>query len=133
MSLAPRTYLIEEYTHSVCPLCFAEGALRSDDPKAWCDAMLVSHDERVWLRRWCGKHGESESLYEEDVELWRARSGWSTPTSPVTPDRKGNCAPFPHGYRDGLPAAHGQHTCILVLNVTDRCTYGCLRGHALEQ
>lgn len=121
----PRPYLIEEYTQTVCPHCFAEGNKRSDDPDVWCDGMLVSHDEKVWMKRFCATHGESESLYEEDLELWRARSGWSTPTSPIVPDRPDNFGSFPRNYQNGLPAAHGQHSCILVLNVTPRCNLSC--------
>jgi len=64
-------------------------------------------------------------LYEESAALWRARAGWSSATACVTPDRDNNLAGFPHGYRDGLPASHGQHTCILVLNLTQRCNLGC--------
>lgn len=127
---AARPYHIEEYTTTICPECFAENARRSDEPGVWKDGMLVSHDGSVWLRRFCGQHGETESLYEEDLALWRARAGWGTPTSPVIPDRANNFAAFPDGYRDGLPASHGQHTCILVLNVTDRCNYGCLTCYA---
>ena len=41
------------------------------------------------------------------------------------PDRADNFAGFPEGYRDGLPASHGQHTCILLLNVTERCNFAC--------
>jgi uncharacterized radical SAM superfamily Fe-S cluster-containing enzyme len=92
--------------------------------------MLVSHDGNVWLRSFFSTHGETESLYEEDAEIWRARSGWSTPTLRVTPDRTNNYGPFPDAYRDGLPASHGQHTCILVLNITDRCNYGCTTCYA---
>ncbi len=94
------------------------------------DGMLVSHDGKIWLRRFCPTHGETESLYEEDDEIWRARNGWSTPTLSITPDRAGNCGGFPDGYRDGLPASHGQHTCILLLNITERCNYGCTTCYA---
>lgn len=87
--------------------------------------MLVSHGGKVWMRRWCGIHGETESLYEEDLDLWRMRHGWSTPTLTITPDREGNFAGFPDGYRDGLPASHGQHTCILLLNITEKCNFAC--------
>jgi len=87
--------------------------------------MLVSHSGSIWLRRFCGEHGETESLYEEDADIWRARSGWSTSTLHITPDRADNYGSFPHAYRDGLPASHGQHTCILLLNLTERCNYGC--------
>ncbi len=123
--LLPRNYRIEEYTRSVCPSCMETGTVRSGDPGAFVDAMLVSHDGKVWLRRFCALHGETESLYEEDVELWLSRFGWSTPTLAVTPDRKDNFGGFPNGYGNGLPASHGQHTCILLLNVTDRCNFAC--------
>jgi hypothetical protein len=130
--LAPRSYLIEEYTKTVCPACFAGGPRRSDED-VWRDGLLVSRDGRVWLRRFCPEHGESESLYEEDLDIWRARAGFATPTLAITPDRPGNFAPFPEGYRDGLPASHGQHTCILLLNVTQRCNYACPTCYASAQ
>lgn len=130
--LAPRPYLIEEYTQTVCPHCFESGPRRSDED-IWRAGMLVSHDERVWMKRFCPHHGETESLYEENLALWRARAGWSTPTSQIIPDRAGNFAPFPAGYRDGLPAHHGQHTCILLLNVTKRCNFACPTCYAAAQ
>ena len=77
------------------------------------------------MRRWCSEHGETESLYEEDAEIWRSRAGWQTPTLSVTPDRADNFAGFPAGYREGLPAGHGQHSCILLLNLTEHCNYKC--------
>ncbi|MFN3650873.1 MAG: radical SAM protein [Armatimonadota bacterium] len=123
--LPPRDYLIEEYTRTVCPACFAGGARRSDEQDVFKDGMLVSHGGSVWMRRFCAEHGETESLYEEDLELWRARRGWSTPTLSIVPDRADNWRGFPEGYRDGLPASHGQHTCVLLLNLTERCNYGC--------
>ena len=109
----------------MCPACMAEGRRRSDAPGTFVDGMLVSHGGKVWMRRWCGRHGETESLYEEDAEIWRLRHGWSTPTLNVVPDRADNFAGFPDGYREGLPASHAQHTCILLLNVTERCNFAC--------
>jgi hypothetical protein len=128
--LKSRDYVIEEYTKTVCPHCFSERQRRSDEVGVFKDGMLVSRDGRVWMRRFCREHGETESLYEEDAEIWRARQGWSTPTLNVVPDRADNFGSFPDGYRDGLPASHGQHTCILLLNVTDRCNYGCTTCYA---
>ena len=123
--LTARSYRIEEYTRTVCPHCFAERQRRSDEADTFLDGMLVSHDGSVWMRRFCPVHGETESLYEEDLEIWQARSGWSTPTLEVIPDREDNFGGFPAGYRSGLPASHGQHTCILLLNVTENCNYSC--------
>jgi len=124
-TLSPRPYLIEEYTRTVCPHCFAERQRRADEDGTFVDGMLVSHDGSVWMRRYCPVHGETESLYEEDASIWRARSGWGTPTLQITPDRADNFGGFPLGYIDGLPASHGQHTCILLLNVTENCNYSC--------
>jgi uncharacterized radical SAM superfamily Fe-S cluster-containing enzyme len=128
--LKPRDYVIEEYTRTVCPNCFSERTRRADEPHVFKDGMLVAHDGSVWLRRFCALHGETESLYEEDAEIWRAREGWAAPTLSVTPDRSRNYLGFPEGYRHGLPASHGQHTCILLLNVTERCNYGCTTCYA---
>lgn len=123
--LAARPYRIEEYTRTVCPHCFAERARRSDEEGIFVDGMLVSHDGKIWMRRWCPLHGETESLYEEDAEIWSARAGWSTPTLSIVPDRQDNFSGFPAGYREGLPASHGQHTCILLLNATEHCNFRC--------
>lgn len=125
MVIEPRPYTIEEYTRSVCPHCIAKGGARSDDPNVFVDAMLVSHSGSIWMRRFCREHGESESLYEEDASIWRSRAGWQTPTLSVTPDRPDNYKGFPEGYREGLPASHGQHSCILLLNLTEHCNYKC--------
>src|SRR5688572_32810246 len=96
--LAARPYLIEEYTRTVCPHCPPRP---SDADGVFVDGMLVSHDGKIWLRRFCPVHGETESLYEEDAAVWRSRQGWGTPTSSVRPDRVDNFAGFPLGYRDG--------------------------------
>src|SRR5581483_6361487 len=120
-----RDYLIEEYTTTVCPHCFDERPIRSDEPGVFKDGMLVTHDGKVWMRRFCEVHGETESLYEEDAQIWRSRIGWSTPTSQIVADRSDNIGGFPHAYRNGLPASHGQHTCILLLNVIETCNLEC--------
>ncbi len=125
MSLAPRSYLIEEYTRTVCPQCWEQGGLSSDDPRAFVDGMLVREGGKIWMQRFCPVHGETRSLYEEDADIWSSRNGWRTPTLHITPDRIDNFAGFPDGYREGLPASHGQHTCILLLNVTENCNYAC--------
>lgn len=123
--LSLRDYNIEEYIQTICPLCYEAGAVTLADPSCWIDGLLVSHDSKVWVRRFCPTHGEGESLYEGDLQLWRERKGWSTTTRQVVPDRSNNRQAFPRGYADGLTACHAQHTCILLLNVTDKCNLAC--------
>jgi 7,8-dihydro-6-hydroxymethylpterin dimethyltransferase len=109
----------------VCPQCFAERQRSSSEDDVFKDGMLVRRAGSIWMRRFCRHHGESESLYEEDADIWAARNGWQTPTLKVIPDRADNFGSFPLAYQQGLPASHGQHTCTLVLNVTKRCNYAC--------
>jgi hypothetical protein len=123
--LSLRDYVIEEHTTTVCPLCLLQDAQGAWGEGAWVDGLLAVRGGSVWLRRFCPRHGESESLYEEDATLWRARRGWEAAPLNVTPDRPGNCTPFPRGYAEGLPASHGQHTCLLLLNVAQVCDHGC--------
>ena len=133
MALSPRPYRIEEYTRTVCPRCFNERQRASDEDGVWKDGMIVSHDGSLWMRRYCSQHGATESLYEEDEALWRAREGWGTPTSEVVPDRAENFGGSLQSYAQGLPASHGQHTCILLLNLTQRCNYSCPTCYAAAQ
>lgn len=125
VGLPPRDYVIEEYTTSLCPACFAERPRRADEPGTFVDAMLIRRNNKIYLRRYCPTHGPTESLYEENADIWKKRDGWATPTLAITPDRPDNFAGFPDGYRHGLPASHGQHTCILLLNVTSHCNFRC--------
>ena len=125
LPLHTRPYTIEEYTRTVCPHCFKERSRRADEEGTFIDGMLTRHVGSIWMRRWCPTHGETESLYEEDAAIFRTRAGWQTPTTTVTPDRPGNFKGFPVGYNDGLPTSHGQHSCILLLNVTQNCNYSC--------
>ena len=64
--------------------------------------------------------------------LRRGRRHLAIPLRLVDPDAENNPGPpdnsfagFPDGYRNGLPASHGQHTCILLLNVTEACNFAC--------
>ncbi len=120
-----RPYVIEEYTTTVCPVCCAQAPPRSTDPQVWKDGLLVRHSGSIWLRRFCSVHGETESLYEEDADLWSQRRGWSAPTQPVCSDRAGHAGGGPAAYGAGLPESHGQHTCTLLLNLTGQCGFSC--------
>src|SRR2546428_7293857 len=94
----PRDYVIEEYTTTVCPHCFSERGRRSDEAGVFKDGVLVSHDGSVWVRRFCGAHGETGLLYEEDAKIWRAPNGWSKPTLRGRPGRSGKSWSFAGAY-----------------------------------
>jgi uncharacterized radical SAM superfamily Fe-S cluster-containing enzyme len=125
--LALRPYLPLRMVLTVCGHCF------SDDPDREIDyetdilqGNLVAMDGAVYLRRTCRRgHGEVMSLYEEDHERWEYLQQWRTPTRQVIPDTTGNTRPIPMGYADGLGDLQTQHSCVLLLDITENCNLEC--------
>jgi len=125
--LALRPYLPLRMVLTVCGHCF------SDDPDREIDyetdilqGNLVAMDGAVYLRRTCRRgHGEVMSLYEEDHERWEYLQQWRTPTREVIPDTTGNTRPIPMGYADGLGDLQTQHSCVLLLDITENCNLEC--------
>ena len=127
LMLALRPYLPLRMVLTVCGHCF------SDDPDREIDyetdilqGNLVAMDGAVYLRRTCRRgHGEVMSLYEEDHRRWEYLQQWRTPTREIIPDTQGNAAPIPMGYADGLGDLQTQHSCVLLLDITENCNLEC--------
>lgn len=126
-TLALRPYTPLRMVLTVCGHCF------SDDPDRPIDyAMdilqgnLIAMDGRVYLQRHCRRgHGEVISLYEEHHALWEDLQQWRVPTRQIIPDQPGNLRPIPLGYLDGLGDLQTQHSCILLLDLTENCNLQC--------
>jgi 7,8-dihydro-6-hydroxymethylpterin dimethyltransferase len=83
-------------------------------------------DGKVYMRRHCRRgHGEVISLYEEDFELWQYLQQWRVPTKIITPDTPDNLLPIPLSYFQGLGELQTQHSCILLLDITQNCNLNC--------
>jgi len=127
MPLALRPYTPLRMVLTVCGVCF------SDDPDREIDyetdilqGNLVRMDGGVYLRRICRRgHGEVMSLYEEHHDLWEYLQQWRTPTREIIPDTPSNARPIPMGYLDGLGDLQTQHSCILLIDVTEHCNLNC--------
>ena len=84
-------------------------------------------DGGVYLRRYCRRgHGEVTSLYEEDLSalgvppaVANRRPGRSSPTGRATTRRSRWATP------DGLGDLQTQHSCVLLLDVTENCNLNC--------
>ncbi|MBI3751013.1 MAG: radical SAM protein [Chloroflexi bacterium] len=124
---AVRPYRSLRMVLTVCGRCFSEDPDRPIDyERDILQGELIEADGRVLLRRHCRRgHGEVVSLYEEDSALWAGFQEWRTPTRTLVPDRPGDVRPIPMGYADGLGELQGQHTCILLVDVTESCDLRC--------
>ncbi len=125
--LALRPYTPLRMVLTVCGHCFADDPDREIDYETdILQGNLVRMDGAVYLRRTCRRgHGEVVSLYEEDHALWESLQQWRVPTREIIPDRPGNDRPIPMGYADGLGDLQTQHSCLLLLDVTENCNLQC--------
>lgn len=100
-----------EPTASLCPVCLAR-----------VPAVYLPRGDQVWLVKTCPEHGRSA------VPVWRGAPAWETWRRPKTP------SPPPLAFRQvehgcphdcGLCPEHRQHTCTLLLEVTQACDLAC--------
>ena len=112
---------------TVCGQCFSEDPDRQVDYATdILQGNLVLMDGKVYLLRHCRRgHGEVMSLYEEDYALWDYLQQWRVPTKRIIPDTPGNNLPIPLSYAHGLGNLQTQHSCILLLDITENCNLNC--------
>jgi len=99
-------------TESVCPECLAR-----------IEAQRIAENGDVYLVKSCPEHGRFKTVIwrgEPTYQSWAlARKRESKPTVPATAGSRG--CPF----ECGLCPDHRQHTCCVLLEVTDRCNLAC--------
>ncbi|MGK7901773.1 MAG: radical SAM protein [Hormoscilla sp.] len=107
-----RPYLFYALTNSVCSQCLTK-----------VEAKIIFRDDRVYLVKHCPTHGREEVLIADDVEYYRKSQEFIKPGDlPL----KFN-TPIKYGcpYDCGLCPDHEQHSCLTLIEVTDRCNLSC--------
>ena len=108
-----RPYLYYDHVVSLCDHC-----LRRIEGKQ------VIQDDQVWLYKWCPQHGASKVLLATDARFWRlGRETYLKP--PEMPARFNTEMRWGCPYDCGLCPEHMQHSCLTILEVTDRCNLSC--------
>ena len=98
-------------TRSVCPVCLASIPARLETE---CDATR--------LVKACPEHGQFKTV------IWRgepAFAGWTRPKIPSPPARPHTAVDKGCPMDCGLCPEHGQRTCTVLVEVTERCNLGC--------
>lgn len=100
------------WSRAVCPSCHE-----------LVDAARVRRDGKILLRKRCPDHGTSEALICDDADWYaaalRVSSEGRRPLRFATEQRDGcpqDC---------GLCPDHEQHTCLPIIEITDRCDLDC--------
>lgn len=107
-----RNYLFYALTNSVCSKCLVK-----------VEAKIIFKDECVYLVKYCPTHGHQEVLIADDVEYYKQCQEFIKPGDmPLqfnTPIKYG-CP-----YDCGLCPDHEQHSCLTLVEITDRCNLSC--------
>lgn len=107
-----RNYLFYALTNSVCAECLIK-----------LEAKIIFRDDKVYLVKHCPTHGHQEVLIADDIEYYKQSLEFIKPGDMPL---KFN-TPIKYGcpYDCGLCADHEQHSCLTLVEVTDRCNLNC--------
>ena len=106
-----RDYVYYEYTNSLCNECLKV-----------IPSKIVFKDNKVYLLKHCFEHGEQLELLEHDIEYFKHKRDFDkagTITQTQTEVKHG-CP-----YDCGICPNHDQHSCINLIEVTDKCNMCC--------
>jgi len=98
-------------TRSVCPECLLR-----------IPARKIQYGDQVYLEKTCPDHGFFKTLIWNGPPSYAA---WGRELKPVTPI---GCLSAVHQgcpYDCGICPQHGQHTCCVLFEITDRCNLHC--------
>ncbi len=113
MGRRQRPYLFYDTATSICETCLRR-----------VDAKIVFQDEGVWMLKRCPEHGKARVLIADDIEYWRrSREVYLKPSE--MPEHFGTPVKWGCPYDCGLCADHEQHSCLTLLEITDRCNLTC--------
>lgn len=107
-----RNYTYYDFTLSLCPECLKR-----------VDAKIVFENDNVYMLKRCPEHGNSKVLIADDIPYYKNIRNYNKPSeTPYTFNTKTH---YGCPYDCGLCPDHEQHSCLTVLEVTDRCNLTC--------
>lgn len=107
-----RPYVYYDYTKSLCPECLK-----------LADAKIVFQDEKVWMLKNCKTHGESKVMIADDIDYYRQIRNYNKQSE--VPLKFNTKVHYGCPYDCGLCTDHEQHSCLSIVEVTDRCNLAC--------
>ncbi|SDL24310.1 hypothetical protein SAMN04487898_116118 [Pedobacter sp. ok626] len=114
-----RDYIYYDYTKSLCPECLQ-----------LCDAKIVFQDAKVFMLKHCRTHGDSKVMIADDVEYYKQIRNYNKQSE--MPLKFNTKVHYGCPYDCGLCTDHEQHSCLTVIEVTDRCNLSCPTCYAMS-
>ncbi len=110
--MAARDYIFFELTNSVCSTCFRK-----------LEAKIIFQDERVYMLKTCPDHGREKVLISTDIAYYRKTRDFNKPGD--MPRKFGMKVERGCPHDCGLCSDHEQHSCVSIVELTDRCNLTC--------
>lgn len=117
MPVRPYTYY--DFTISLCSTCLKR-----------VDAKIVFEDGNVYMLKNCMEHGFEKVLIATDVEYYKNIRNYNKPSE--TPLKFNTKTHYGCPYDCGLCTDHEQHSCLTVVEITDRCNLTCPTCYAMS-
>lgn len=114
-----RPYIYYDFTLSICSTCLQR-----------VDAKIIFEDTNVFMLKSCPEHGFEKVLIATDIEYYKNIRNYNKPGEiPLQFNTKTH---FGCPYDCGLCQDHEQHSCLTVLEITDRCNLTCPTCYAMS-
>lgn len=114
-----RPYTYYDFTISLCPDCLRR-----------VDAKIVFEQGNVYMLKNCPEHGFKKVLIADDVAYYKNIRNYNKPSEmPLHYNTKTH---YGCPYDCGLCEDHEQHSCLTVVEITDRCNLTCPTCYAMS-
>jgi hypothetical protein len=107
-----RPYLFYGLTNSICSKCLQK-----------IEAKIIFQDRGVYLVKHCSEHGTERVLIADDIEYYKLCQEFIKPGD--MPRRFNTTTKRGCPYDCGLCPDHEQHSCVTLIELTDRCNLSC--------
>ena len=114
-----RPYIYYDFTLSICSTCLRR-----------VDAKIVFENNNVYMLKNCREHGFEKVLIATDIEYYKTLRNYNKPSE--TPLHFTTKTHYGCPYDCGLCQDHEQHSCLTVIEITDRCNLQCPTCYAMS-
>ncbi len=110
--MAASDYVFYDTTISLCSTCLRK-----------VEAKIVIQDERVYMTKRCPRHGDERVLIASDAAYYKKCRDYGKAGD--MPKKRATTTEYGCPYDCGLCPDHEQHSCVSLIEVTDRCNLRC--------
>lgn len=107
-----RPYVYYDFTLSLCSKCLRR-----------VDAKIVFENNTVMMHKRCPEHGSEKVLLATDIDYYKSTRNYVKRSE--IPRRFNTKTHYGCPYDCGLCSDHEQHSCLTIVEVTDRCNLTC--------